>query len=83
MTQRHSYTHRSQSDIAIRIERLINAIQRTDSQAFRITYSKHGDQQVTATRLSKYFDGIEQMVALFECDVAYLRISAHRDRSFR
>jgi hypothetical protein len=71
MTQRHSYTHRSQSDIASRIEQLINAIQRTDSQAFRITYSKHGDQQVTATRLSKYFDGIEQMVALFECDVAY------------
>lgn len=71
MTKLNSYTHRSQSDIAIRIERLINAIQRTDSQAFRITYSKHGDQQVTATRLSKYFDGIEQMVALFECDVAY------------
>jgi hypothetical protein len=71
MTQRHSYTHRSQSDTSIRIERLINAIQRTDSQAFRITYSKHGDQQVNATRLSKYFDGIEQMVALFECDVAY------------
>lgn len=71
MTKQNSYTHRSQSDIAIRIERLVNAIQRTDSQAFRITYSKHGDQQVTATRLSKYFDGIEQMVALFECDVAY------------
>jgi hypothetical protein len=71
MTKLNSYTHRPQSDIAIRIERLVNAIQRTDSQAFRITYSKHGDEQVTATRLSKYFDGIEQMVALFECDVAY------------
>lgn len=71
MTQRHSYTYPSQSDIAIRIERLIKAIQRTDSQAFRITYSKHGDQQVTSTRLSKYFDGVEQMIALFECDVAY------------
>jgi len=71
MTKQNSYTHRSQSDIAIRIERLINAIQRTDSQAFRITYSKQGDQQVTSTRLSKYFDGVEQMVALFECDVAY------------
>lgn len=71
MTQRHSYTYPSQSDTAIRIERLVNAIKRTDSQAFRITYSKHGDQQVTSTRLSKYFDGIEQMLALFECDEAY------------
>lgn len=71
MTERNSYTFRSQSDISIRIERLINAIQRTDSQAFRITYSKHGDEQVNATRLSKYFDGIEQMVALFECDEKY------------
>lgn len=71
MTQRNSYTHRSQSDTSIQIERLINAIQRTDSQAFRITYSKHGDQQATSTRLSKYFDGVEQMVALFECDQEY------------
>lgn len=64
-------TFRSQSDIAIRIERLINAIQRTDSQAFQITYSKHGDERVSETRLSKYFDGIVQMVALFECDAEY------------
>lgn len=71
MTQRHSYTYPSQSNTAIRIERLVNAVQRTDDQAFRITYSKHGDQQVTSTRLSKYFDGVEQMIALFECDVAY------------
>ncbi len=71
MTKRTSNTYRSQSDTAIRIERLIQAIQRTDSQAFRITYSKHGDEQVKATGLSKYFDGVEQMVALFECDQAY------------
>ncbi len=71
MTQRNSYTYRSQSDTAIRIERLIKAIQRTDSHAFRVTYSKHGDELATATRLSKYFEGIEQMVALFECDQEY------------
>ena len=71
MTERNSYTCRSQSDIAIRVERLINAVQHTDSQAFRITYSKHGNEQVNATRLSKHFDGIEQMVALFECDEEY------------
>lgn len=71
MTQLHGYTYPSQSNIAIRIERLINAIQRADSQAFRITYSKLGDQQVTATRLSKCFYGIEQMVALLECNEEY------------
>ncbi|HFQ7112511.1 TPA: inovirus-type Gp2 protein [Pseudomonas aeruginosa] len=71
MTERNTNTLRSQSDTAIRIERLINAIQRTDSQAYRITYSKHGEERVTETRLSKYFDGIVQMVALFEGDVAY------------
>lgn len=71
MTVQNSYTHYSQSDIAIRIERLIKAIQRIDSQAFRITYLKHGDEQVNTTRLSKYFSGIEQMVSLFECDEEY------------
>lgn len=71
MTTQSSYTHYSQSDIAIRIKRLIKAIQRIDSQVFRITYSKHGDEKVTATRLSKYFNGIEQMVSLFECDEEY------------
>ncbi|SFI22514.1 Protein of unknown function [Pseudomonas syringae] len=71
MTERSCYTYHSQSDIAIRIERLINAIQRTDSQAFRITYSKHGDEEVNTTSLSKYFNGIEQMVALFESDEEY------------
>lgn len=69
MTERNANTLRSQSDTAIRIERLINAIQRTDSPAYRITYSKHGDERVSETRLSKYFDGIVQMVALFEGDV--------------
>ena len=71
MTARNTSIRRSQSDTAIRIERLINAIQRTDSQAYRITYSKHGDELVRETRLSKYFEGIVQMVALFECDVEY------------
>ncbi|MDG4128057.1 YagK/YfjJ domain-containing protein [Pseudomonas aeruginosa] len=71
MTERITTTLGSQSDTAIRIERLINAIQRTDSPAYRITYSKHGDEQVSETGLSKYFDGIVQMIALFECDAEY------------
>ena len=71
MTKRNTHTSPSQSDTSIRIERLINAIQRSDSQAYRIRYSKHGDELVSETRLSKYFDGIEQMIALFEGDVEY------------
>ncbi|TIH07496.1 YagK/YfjJ domain-containing protein [Pseudomonas leptonychotis] len=71
MTKQNGYTYHSQSNISLRIERLIKAIQRTDGQAFRITYSKHGDEQISETRLSKYFDGIEQMVALFEYDREY------------
>jgi len=71
MTERITTTLGSQSDTAIRIERLINAIQRTDSPAYRITYSKHGDERISKTRLSIYFDGIVQMVALFDGDVAY------------
>ena len=71
MTKRNSYTHLSQSDTSIRIERLINAIQRTDGQAFRITYSKQGDEQVSDTRLSRYFNGVEQMIMLFEGVVEY------------
>lgn len=71
MTQRTTNTHPSQSDTAMRIERLINAIRRTDSQAYRIRYSKHGDERISETRLSKYFDGIGQMLALFESGVEY------------
>ncbi|HEH9590684.1 TPA: inovirus-type Gp2 protein [Pseudomonas aeruginosa] len=71
MTKRNTITLRSQSDTAIRIERLINAIQRTDSQAFRIKYSKHGDEQISETSLSQYFDGVAQMVALLEGDGAH------------
>ncbi len=71
MTQRTTNTSPSQSDTAIRIERLINAIQRTDSQAYGIRYSKHGDELVSETKLSKYFVGIEQMVTLFEGHVEH------------
>jgi len=71
MTKRSTNTYLSQSDTAIRIERLINAIQRTDSQAYRITYSKQGYELVSDTRLSRYFNGVEQMIMLFEGDVEY------------
>lgn len=71
MTKRNTNTLQSQSNTAILIERLINAIQRTDCQPYKITYSKHGDEQIRETKLSKYFDRIVQMVALFEGDADY------------
>ncbi|MHC6227411.1 YagK/YfjJ domain-containing protein [Pseudomonas sp. X10] len=71
MTKRNTNTLQSQSNTAIRIERLINAIHRTDCQAYKITCSKDGDEQIRETKLSKYFDRIVQMVALFEGDAGY------------
>lgn len=56
----------SQSDIAIQIERLVQAIQRTDSAAFKITKSASGRERVQRTRLTRYFDHIQKMVALFD-----------------
>jgi len=35
MTNRNSYTHLSQSDIALQIESLVQAIENTDTPAFR------------------------------------------------
>ena len=38
--------HLSQSDIAIQIERLVNAVIRHDSPAFRISYDAQGDEVI-------------------------------------
>lgn len=56
----------SQSDIAIQIERLVQAIQRTNSPAFKITKSASGRERAQRTRLTRYFDHIQKMVALFD-----------------
>lgn len=56
----------SQSDIAIQIERLVQAIQRTNSAAFNIAKSASGRERAQRTRLARYFDHIQKMVALFD-----------------
>lgn len=56
--------HLSQSDIAIQIERLVNAVIRHDCPAFRISYDAQGDEVIERTRLSRYFDHIRQMYHL-------------------
>lgn len=71
MTTRTIRNLLSQSDIAIRIERLVRAIQRSDSIAFKITKSASGQKRVRATRLTRYFEHIQKMVALFDDEQPY------------
>lgn len=76
MTKRNTYTHLSQSDIAIQIERLVQAIERHDTPAFRFRQTRSGYDRIEPTRLSRYFDHIQQMVDLFDDRYSY-RYSEH------
>lgn len=71
MNNRKLNTHLSQSDIALKIESLVQAIEKTDTPAFRITQNSSGCERVEATRLSRYFTHIKQMVDLFDDRVEY------------
>ncbi|MCE5975296.1 inovirus-type Gp2 protein [Pseudomonas fulva] len=71
MTTRETYTHLSQSDIALQIERLVQVIGDSDSPAFRIKPVRSGYERIQETRLSRYFDHIQQMVDLFEDRIEY------------
>jgi len=66
MSKRNTYTCLSQSDMAIQIERLVQAIENTTTPAFKVTQLRPGQERVQTTRLSKYFDHIQQMVGLFD-----------------
>ncbi|MGY2183361.1 hypothetical protein [Pseudomonas agarici] len=76
MTKRNTYTYLSQSDIAIQIERLVQAIEQHDSPAFRFRQTRTGYERVEETRLSRYFTHIRQMMDLFDDRVEY-RYSEH------
>lgn len=71
MTNRKTYTHLSQSDIALQIESLVQSIERYDSPAFRFRQSRSGYERIEDTRLSKHFTHIQQMVNLFDDRVDY------------
>lgn len=71
MTNRKTYTHLSQSNIALQIERLVQVIEDSDSPAFRIKQARTGYERVQETKLSQYFDHIRQMVDLFEGRIEY------------
>lgn len=67
-----TYTRVSQSKASILIERLVESIERTDRPAFEIIQSPSGYEQVHRTKLSRYFDSIQQMLDLFYDDEAYV-----------
>ena len=71
MNNRNSKTYLSQSDIALQIESLVQAIEKTDTPAFRITPKSSGYERVEATKLSRYFTHIKQMVDFFDDCVEY------------
>lgn len=71
MNNRKLNTHLSQSDIALKIESLVKAIEHSDTPAFRITHKRSGYQQVEQTRLSRYFTNVQQMYNLFDDRVPY------------
>ncbi|WP_312352349.1 inovirus-type Gp2 protein [Pseudomonas sp.] len=71
MTNRKTYTHLPQSDIALQIERLVQAIEDSDSPAFRVKQVRTRCERVQETRLSRYFDHIQQMLDLFEGRIEY------------
>ncbi|WP_339461118.1 hypothetical protein [Pseudomonas sp. EA_105y_Pfl2_R69] len=76
MNNRKLNTHLSQSDIALQIESLVQAIEKSDTPAFRITQSRSGYEHVEQTRLSRHFSNIQQMIDLFDDRVEY-RYSEH------
>jgi hypothetical protein len=71
MNNRKHNTHLSQSDIALQIESLVQAIERSDTPAFRITHKRSGYERVEQTRLSHHFNHIQQMYNLFDDRVPY------------
>jgi len=76
MTKRPIHTSLSQSDIAIQIQRLVQAIENHDAPAFRFMATGTAFERIERTRLSRYFDHIQQMVDLFGEHYAY-RYSEH------
>lgn len=71
MNNRNLNTNLPQSEIALKIEALVQAIERSDIPAFRITHKRSGYERVEQTRLSRYFTHVQQMYNLFDDRVPY------------
>lgn len=71
MINRKKYTHLSQANIALQIERLVQAIEKSDLPGLRIKQVRSGCERIQEARISRYFDHIQQMVDLFEGRIEY------------
>ncbi len=71
MNSRKLNTYFSQSDIALLIESLVQAIEHSDTPAFRIMHKRSGYERIEQTRLSRYFTHIKQMLDMFDDRVPY------------
>jgi len=71
MNNRKHNTHLSQSDVALQIESLVQAIEHSDTPAFRIARTRLGYVRVKETKLSRYFTNVQQMLNLFDDRVPY------------
>lgn len=76
MSSHRPHNPLSQSDIAIQIERLVKAVEQHDIPAFRFKGTCSGCKQTILTKISHYFDGIQQMIDLFD-DRCQYRYSEH------
>lgn len=74
MNHCNAFTHinLSQAQATIRIEKLVRAIARTDRSAFEITYTRSGEERIRETRLSKYFQSIQQLFDAFDDRYPYV-----------
>lgn len=71
MSNRNAHTQLSQFDISLQIKSLVQAIEHSDTLAFRIMRKRSGYEQVEQTGLSHYFTNIQQMFNLFDDRVPY------------
>ncbi|WP_339649613.1 hypothetical protein [Halopseudomonas pelagia] len=71
MNNRKLNIHPSQSEIALKIESLVKAIERSDTPAFRIRHNRSGYERLDNTRISRYCTHVQQMYNLFDDRVPY------------
>lgn len=66
MNNRSFNAHLSQSDIALKIESLVQAIEDSEIPAYRIAHNSSAYELAQDTRISRYFSNIQQMYDLFD-----------------
>lgn len=71
MSKRTPFSYLSQSDISIRIERFVRAVESSSSPAYEAIRTPSGQEQMQSTNLSRYFEHIPSMLDLFDDRYSY------------